>query len=66
MDNTAATEPLAFPGRKLGSVQLVNIKQCTRESSISPVLIDAHQNEIAALTLSNDATYLVTGSELVC
>ncbi|VDO92666.1 unnamed protein product [Soboliphyme baturini] len=55
-------EFLAFPGPKLGSVQLTNLKQLSRSSSASPFCINAHRSEIACMAINLQGTLLATAS----
>ncbi|KJH50286.1 hypothetical protein DICVIV_03569 [Dictyocaulus viviparus] len=61
-DFNGATQMLAYPGFKIGSVQIVNLNNMSECASLSPRGIDAHLTEIAQLALNNQATLLATGS----
>ncbi|XP_076058265.1 WD repeat domain phosphoinositide-interacting protein 4-like isoform X2 [Oratosquilla oratoria] len=53
---------LCFPAHKMGAVQLVDL--LTTESTVSqaPLTVQAHQNELACLSLNRDGTDLATSS----
>ncbi|CAJ0597986.1 unnamed protein product [Cylicocyclus nassatus] len=61
-DFNGTSQMLAYPGFKVGSVQLVNLNNMSECASLSPRGIDAHLTEIAQLALNNQATLLATGS----
>ncbi|KAK6026726.1 hypothetical protein OSTOST_07287 [Ostertagia ostertagi] len=51
---------LAYPGFKVGSVQLVSLNNMSECASLSPRGIDAHLTEITQLALNNQTTLLAT------
>ncbi|KAK5974222.1 WD repeat domain phosphoinositide-interacting protein 4 [Trichostrongylus colubriformis] len=61
-DFNGASQMLAYPGFKVGSVQLVSLNTMSECASLSPRGIDAHLTEIAQLALNNQTTLLATGS----
>ncbi|KHJ80578.1 hypothetical protein OESDEN_19746 [Oesophagostomum dentatum] len=61
-DFNGTSQMLAYPGFKVGSVQLVNLNNMSECASLSPRGIDAHLNEVTQLALNNQATLLATGS----
>ncbi|KFD54228.1 hypothetical protein M513_05005 [Trichuris suis] len=56
-------EYLAFPGYRTGSVQLTNLKLLSRSSSASPSVINAHDSELACISLNCQGSLLATASE---
>ncbi|KAM7293559.1 WD repeat domain phosphoinositide-interacting protein 4 [Ixodes scapularis] len=54
---------MVFPAQRCGSVQLVDLSATEPSSSLSPVTIPAHQNEIACLALNQTGTMLATASQ---
>ncbi|KAK6745125.1 hypothetical protein RB195_011687 [Necator americanus] len=61
-DFNGTSQMLAYPGFKVGSVQLVNLNNMSECASLSPRGIDAHLTEVTQLALNNQATLLATGS----
>lgn len=61
-DFNCTTQMLAYPGFKIGSVQLANLNNMSEYASLSPRGVDAHLTEITQLALNNQATLLATGS----
>ncbi|XGW16161.1 hypothetical protein V3C99_001535 [Haemonchus contortus] len=61
-DFNGASQMLAYPGFKVGSVQLVCLNNMSECASLSPRGIDAHLTEITQLALNNQTTLLATGS----
>jgi len=53
---------LAFPGYKVGSLQLVDLGSVESGQSTSPVTINAHQGEISCIAFNQQATMLATAS----
>uniref|UniRef100_A0A914VHW6 WD repeat domain phosphoinositide-interacting protein 4 n=1 Tax=Plectus sambesii TaxID=2011161 RepID=A0A914VHW6_9BILA len=56
------SELLVYPGFKIGSVQLVDMRNLTKGSSIAPATVNAHQSEVTRIALNNQGTLLATGS----
>ncbi len=56
------SELIVYPGFKTGSIQLVDLRNVSRGSSLAPITINAHQSEIVRLALNNQATLVATGS----
>lgn len=54
---------LCFPGHKTGSVQILDLANCEPGASSSPVYVNAHENEIAYLTMNQQSTLLATASQ---
>ncbi|KAJ9599554.1 hypothetical protein L9F63_009952, partial [Diploptera punctata] len=59
---TAERQILAFPGHKLGSVQLVDLANTEAGMSSAPVVISAHKGELACLALNQQGTMVATAS----
>ncbi|XP_066998614.1 WD repeat domain phosphoinositide-interacting protein 4 [Anabrus simplex] len=59
---TAERHLLAFPGHKLGSVQLVDLANTEAGISSAPVTINAHQGELACLAVNQQGTLVATAS----
>jgi len=55
-------EFLVFPSSKLGSIQVVNLRNVSQSISTAPTTIDAHDSEIVKLAIDNQATKIATGS----
>uniref|UniRef100_A0A7E4VFN3 WD_REPEATS_REGION domain-containing protein n=1 Tax=Panagrellus redivivus TaxID=6233 RepID=A0A7E4VFN3_PANRE len=55
-------EILAYPGRLVGSVQVVNIQHATQNISQAPSVIRAHDNHLTHIVLNGQATIVATGS----
>jgi len=58
----AERQLLAFPGRKRGSVQLVDLATTEPGMSSAPVTISAHQSELACIALNQQGTLIATAS----
>uniref|UniRef100_A0A5S6QT76 WD repeat domain phosphoinositide-interacting protein 4 n=1 Tax=Trichuris muris TaxID=70415 RepID=A0A5S6QT76_TRIMR len=56
-------EYLVFPGYRTGSAQLTNLKLLSRSSSASPSVINAHDSELACISLNCQGSLLATASE---
>lgn len=54
---------LCFPGHRVGSVQILDLTNCQPGASSSPVYVNAHENEIAYLTMNQQSTLLATASQ---
>eukprot|EP00918_Siedleckia_nematoides_P076507 GHVU01167226.1.p1 GENE.GHVU01167226.1~~GHVU01167226.1.p1 ORF type:complete len:349 (+),score=33.92 GHVU01167226.1:17-1063(+) len=54
---------MVFPGRKCGSVQLLDISVIEQNQSASPITINAHQSDIACLALNQQADMVATASK---
>lgn len=54
---------LCFPGHRVGSVQILDLAKCEPGASSSPVYVNAHENEIAYLTMNPQSTLLATASQ---
>lgn len=54
---------LVFPGHKIGSVQLVDLSFKKPSVSSAPVTINAHQSDIACISVNQQGTLLATASE---
>lgn len=61
-DFNGASQMLAYPGFKVGSVQLVSLNNMSECASLSPRGINAHLTEVTQIALNNQATLLATGS----
>ncbi|WKY02180.1 hypothetical protein Q1695_015862 [Nippostrongylus brasiliensis] len=61
-DFNGTSQLLAYPGFKVGSVQLVSLSNMSECASLSPRGIDAHRTEVTQLALNNQTTLLATGS----
>uniref|UniRef100_A0AC34QV63 WD repeat domain phosphoinositide-interacting protein 4 n=1 Tax=Panagrolaimus sp. JU765 TaxID=591449 RepID=A0AC34QV63_9BILA len=55
-------EILAYPGTKVGSVQLVNLQNASQSRSLAPSVIFAHNSPLSRIVLNNQATRIATGS----
>lgn len=53
---------LIFPGHKCGSIQLVDLTSTEPGMSAAPININAHQSEIACMTLNSQGTMVATAS----
>ncbi|XP_049765222.1 WD repeat domain phosphoinositide-interacting protein 4-like [Schistocerca serialis cubense] len=60
---TSERQLLAFPGHKLGSVQLVDLASTEAGSSSAPVTVNAHRGALACLALNQQGTLIATASE---
>lgn len=60
---TSERQLLCFPGHKIGSIQIIDLTDCEPGVSASPVYVNAHENEIACLTMNNQSTLLATASQ---
>lgn len=54
---------LVFPGRKNGSVQLVDLSTTEPGMSSAPVTISCHQTELACLAINQQGTMIATASQ---
>uniref|UniRef100_A0A1B6K8W7 WD repeat domain phosphoinositide-interacting protein 4 n=1 Tax=Graphocephala atropunctata TaxID=36148 RepID=A0A1B6K8W7_9HEMI len=59
---TSERQVLAFPGHKQGSVQLLDLAATEAGMSSAPVTINAHQGELACLSLNHQGTMVATAS----
>ncbi|XP_018370581.1 PREDICTED: WD repeat domain phosphoinositide-interacting protein 4-like isoform X3 [Trachymyrmex cornetzi] len=59
---TAQRQLLAFPGHKLGSVQLVDLGATEAGSSSAPITLSAHQGALACLAVNGNGTMIATAS----
>ncbi|XP_022185258.1 WD repeat domain phosphoinositide-interacting protein 4 [Nilaparvata lugens] len=59
---TAERHLLAFPGHKLGSVQLVDLLNTEAGTSTAPVTVNAHNGELACIALNQQGTMVATAS----
>lgn len=59
---TAQKQLLAFPGHKLGSVQLVDLGATEAGSSSAPTTLAAHQGALACLAVNGSGTMIATAS----
>ncbi|EGT34675.1 hypothetical protein CAEBREN_11641 [Caenorhabditis brenneri] len=53
---------IAYPGFDTGTVQIMNLNTLTTRESKSPVVIKAHETEIAQVALNCQGTLVATGS----
>ncbi|GAB1608667.1 WD repeat domain phosphoinositide-interacting protein 4-like, partial [Argonauta hians] len=53
---------VVFPGHKCGSVEVVDLEKVVPGQSVCPVMISAHQNELASLALNQSGSTLATAS----
>ncbi|XP_044727357.1 WD repeat domain phosphoinositide-interacting protein 4-like [Chrysoperla carnea] len=53
---------LVFPGRKLGSIQIIDLANTEAGTSSAPVTINAHQGELACIALNMQGTLVATAS----
>lgn len=60
---TCYKQLLAFPGHKLGSVQLVDLGSTEAGSSSAPATLAAHQRALACLAVNSMGTKVATASE---
>lgn len=56
------TELMAFPSHKIGSVQIVDAKLLTPNSSVTPTNIQAHKNDLVCLAINQRGKLLATAS----
>ncbi|KAL1285498.1 WD repeat domain phosphoinositide-interacting protein 4 [Trichinella pseudospiralis] len=63
MNSDPAVEYFAFPGHRIGTLLLLNLKQLTQSESTSPLSIKAHSSDIACISLNNPANLVATASE---
>ncbi|KAL8600879.1 hypothetical protein ACOMHN_045017 [Nucella lapillus] len=54
---------MVFPALRKGHVQVVDLKQLKAGSTISPIIINAHEGEIACLGISNSGSIIATASQ---
>ncbi|KAF7996522.1 hypothetical protein HCN44_002154 [Aphidius gifuensis] len=59
---TAHKQLLAFPGHKLGSVQLVDLAATEAGSSSAPATLSAHQGALACIAVNSNGTMVATAS----
>ncbi|XP_043483225.1 WD repeat domain phosphoinositide-interacting protein 4-like [Leptopilina heterotoma] len=59
---TANKQLLAFPGHKIGSVQLVDLGATDSGSSSAPATLTAHQGALACLAVNPSGTMVATAS----
>ncbi|KAK3926405.1 WD repeat domain phosphoinositide-interacting protein 4 [Frankliniella fusca] len=59
---TAERQLLAFPGHKIGSVQLVDLSNTEAGISSAPLTINAHEGELACLAINQQGTLIATAS----
>ncbi|XP_063979837.1 WD repeat domain phosphoinositide-interacting protein 4-like isoform X2 [Diachasmimorpha longicaudata] len=59
---SAHKQLLAFPGHKIGSVQLVDLAATETGSSSAPATISAHQGPLACLAVNSNGTMVATAS----
>uniref|UniRef100_A0A0N5A0K4 WD repeat domain phosphoinositide-interacting protein 4 n=1 Tax=Parastrongyloides trichosuri TaxID=131310 RepID=A0A0N5A0K4_PARTI len=55
-------EYLVYPGRTVGSIHIINLLTTNFTSCPAPLIINAHKNKIARLTINNLGTMVATGS----
>ncbi|KAK6171371.1 hypothetical protein SNE40_019576 [Patella caerulea] len=53
---------LVFPGIKCGSVQIVDLETTQPSQTVSPVNINAHQNDLACLAVDQKGSMIATAS----
>ncbi|XP_003378670.1 putative ATP-dependent RNA helicase DDX56 [Trichinella spiralis] len=63
MNSDPEVEYFAFPGHRIGTLLLLNLKQLTQSESTSPLSIKAHSSDIACISLNNAANLVATASE---
>ena len=54
---------MAILGHTVGSLQIIDLSAVGKSGSSCPVTINAHQNEIACISLNNQGTIVATASE---
>lgn len=59
---TAQREIIAYPGRKMGSIQLLDLANTEAGISSAPITINAHQNEIGCLSINQQGVLVATAS----
>ncbi|CAH1392936.1 unnamed protein product [Nezara viridula] len=59
---TAHRHFLVYPGRKVGSVQILDLANTEAGRSSAPTTINAHQNEIACLSINQQGILVATAS----
>eukprot|EP00794_Sanderia_malayensis_P012859 gene12859-14184_t len=63
LSDSIENQILAFPGRKCGSVEILDLSLKHSGSSASPATINAHQSEIACIALNQLGSKAATASE---
>lgn len=58
-------EYLVFPSFKIGTIQVVNLRNVSHQRSIAPATIPAHESDVVKLAIDNQATKIATGSKTV-
>ncbi|KAK3601907.1 hypothetical protein CHS0354_041844 [Potamilus streckersoni] len=53
---------ILFPGYKKGSVQIANLEDTKPDQTVSPVTINAHNGELACLSINQSGSMLATAS----
>jgi WD40 repeat protein len=59
-------EYLVFPSFKLGTIQVVNLRNVNQQRSIAPATINAHESDVVKLAIDNQGSKIATGSTKVC
>lgn len=62
LSNNPGHEILVFPAHKIGGVHTMDLKLLNQSSSVSPVTISAHQNELACIAMNDQGSLLATAS----
>ncbi|XP_025424743.1 WD repeat domain phosphoinositide-interacting protein 4-like isoform X2 [Sipha flava] len=61
--HNAERQILVYPGNKIGSIHILDLKNLEENSSSAPAIINAHNGEITCLAINQEGTLIASASD---